>query len=121
MPFPIETPEALTLALRNGERLGVDLKMQAPESNVRGWIDTAKDLAAFANAEGGSILFGVNDGRVVVGLSPEKVSGHRAHVAEALKRCEPRPVLDIKELVTETKTVLVVMSGPVSGLLLASH
>ena len=53
--------------IENGENLNVEFKQRFSE-----FEKIAKEIIAFANTEGGTIIFGVNDDTKVYGVESEK-------------------------------------------------
>lgn len=63
--FPVDEATAVATLITQGEGLHLEFKSQIPMSDHEK-LSTFKDLVAFANTQGGKLLFGVaNDGTVV--------------------------------------------------------
>lgn len=79
----------------------LEFKQNIPSSGV-----IARDLSAFANANGGSIVFGVDDKGQVVGVrNPNKL---RAKVEEASTRISPKIPVTSQAVEIEGKNIYVV-------------
>lgn len=90
-PGPLPEPEsAIELAAQ-------DFKAQDTASKY----ERAKDMAAFANHVGGSIIIGAKevDGRLraYVGLAPKTAAESRRRFDEAATECTPKPTIDTVE------------------------
>jgi len=102
----MKTDELLNI-IRQGESKRVEFKaeLDRPER-------IAEEITAFANMEGGMILFGVGDDGVVVGLSPSnRARGLRADeeylINIARNNCEPGLLIEVDEVDVGGKKVLV--------------
>ena len=90
------TAEQLKLLLKEGEGLGVEFKERF-SSRI------AKDIVAFANTKGGSILLGVDDNGKVIG---EKVTNRlKAEISGIARNCEP--AITIKKISQIGKVVVI--------------
>ena len=56
--------------ITNGESTILEFKRECPEDNKK----FLKTVSAFANGNGGTIIFGVDDDSNIVGLDPETIS-----------------------------------------------
>ena len=102
MPFPLD---------HYIEASHVDYKERLEEKKPRSWL---KSVSAFANTEGGHLIFGVkNEPREVVGLeNPQAVV---SRLTELIKvRIDPTPRYRVREVEIEGKTCvdLEVQDGP---------
>lgn len=70
--FEVDTETRVRALISRGEMATTELKRELPPpENRERVIRVMKTVAAFANAGGGTILFGVNDDGTVRGLEPE--------------------------------------------------
>lgn len=70
-------------------------------------VKIAKEMIAFANSKGGSILFGIDDDKSVVGVESEK--GELELIATAAKfYCEPEIDFDTDIMLLKRKDIVVV-------------
>jgi len=70
--------------ISQGEGLRLDFKKDLDENS---FPDLPKDLAAFANAEGGTIVVGIDDGKHPVGVKWNERKSHRVQIAAG--SCKP--------------------------------
>lgn len=73
-----------------------------------------KTVVAFANSEGGTMVFGVEDGTCrIVGIDKDKVFTEMDTITGAIvNSCEPTIVPDISLQIIEGKTLIVVTIAP---------
>lgn len=93
--------------IEDGENSTVEFKRKfsSPEK-------IAKEMIAFANSKGGTILFGIDDDRSIVGVESEK--GEMELIDTAARFfCEPEVVYD-SEIVSIKKSDIVVVNIPES-------
>ena len=85
-----------------GESQTLELKLENESQNDVGVL-----LAAFANGDGGTVLFGVTDDGVVVGVT--KPTTVLSRIRAATRICRPPLTLDVSvyEVVVDTHTVVV--------------
>jgi predicted HTH transcriptional regulator len=96
----VETDD-LRLLIRNGESQTLDFKKTITKSEK-----IARTLVAFANAQGGQILVGIDDHKHIIGIDPEE---EKYVLNEAsVKFCSPPIPLQFLEIEEEDKTILVV-------------
>lgn len=94
------TQAELEQLIQQGEGYNLEFKQSIP-SKVS---DLAKELCAFANANGGTILVGVNDKGNLVGV---KISNSiRSEVQQVIGLLDPRLDVQVSELHLKNKTVL---------------
>ena len=101
------TKEELLNIVRKGENKRVEFK-QAIDRPER----IAEEIVAFANLEGGLILFGVDDSGIVIGLTPSNaMRGLRGDeeflINVARNNCEPSLLVEIDEIEVDGKSVLI--------------
>jgi len=101
------TKEELLNIVRKGENKRVEFKraIDRPER-------IAEEIVAFANMEGGLILFGVDDDGIVQGLTPSNVArGLRADeeflINIARNNCEPSLLVETDEADVDGKPILI--------------
>jgi predicted HTH transcriptional regulator len=98
----IMTLYELNEIIENGENQKVEFKRKFTEPDK-----IAKEMIAFANSKGGSLIFGVDDDRTVVGVESEK--GEIEYIDLAAKHfCEPVIKYGIDILHIYKKDVIVV-------------
>lgn len=79
-----------------------DLKQMLERKKVKSWL---KSVSAFANTEGGSLLFGVDDSHTVVGL--QDVQSDADFISECINdKLDPVPEYQLLPLQVEGKPVL---------------
>jgi ATP-dependent DNA helicase RecG len=93
-----------------GETSTVQFKRTLEDTN-----DLAKELCAFANTNGGMILFGVEDDGTITGLSPEHVRDLASKVANMASQVVREPVYPTSEVVAVNQTRLLVIRVPESA------
>ena len=89
-----------------GESKNVEFKENLPETSIK----YMKSVVAFANGNGGKIIFGIADKtREVVGFDKEDVFKKMDAIANAVSdSCEPAIIPDITLQTVDGKTVIVV-------------
>ena len=71
----VEPTTRLDALVGRGEGPTTEYKLQMPADDDESKRKVMKTVAAFANGDGGSIIFGVSDELEVVGLSPDECGG----------------------------------------------
>ena len=95
------TFEELKQIIQQGEGYNIEFKQSIP-SKVS---DIAKELCAYANANGGTIFVGVSDKGEIVGV---KLSNSiRSEVQQVVNLLDPRLDIHISEIQLNNKTVFV--------------
>lgn len=92
-----------------GEATSYDKKQMLEIKRPKSWL---KSVSAFANGEGGTLVFGINDDNQVVGLS--NAEGDAEKISEEIKtKLDPVPVvnLEYKEIDGKRLILLHVYSG----------
>ena len=92
-----------------GEATAYDKKEKLERNKPKSWL---KSVSAFANGEGGILVFGITDDDEVVGL--ENAEEDAESISEAIKtKLDPIPVIDLqfKEVDEKKLIMLRVMSG----------
>jgi ATP-dependent DNA helicase RecG len=56
------------------------------------------EMVAFANAEGGQIIIGVDDSRQKVGVKEDKINDERSKIIDQIRDCEPDLNYDIEKV-----------------------
>lgn len=111
---PIETKDDLPPI---GSRETVRLDFKAKSTSNR--FEAAKDIAAFANAEGGTLLIGAVGGSQLVRYEPLSEADARAamHVhEEAVRdRCSPAPLFSPVEIRTDGGSIVAINVWPFPG------
>lgn len=83
-----------------------DFKEMLERKKVKSWL---KSVSAFANTEGGSLFYGVNDDGVIVGL--ENPQSDADFISEMMKaRLDPVPEVQLIPIEHEGHTLLEVQS-----------
>jgi hypothetical protein len=110
---PIITPAQVDALLAGAEHLQVDMKggvrayRYFEKGADKGWNNyaMAKDVAAFANANGGTLLIGAEEDRATgklakfASVDPADAKALRDALAEAVKeRCCPQPLVDARTI-----------------------
>lgn len=93
-----------------GETSTVQFKRTLEDTN-----DLAKELCAFANTNGGMILFGVEDDGTITGLSPEQVRDLASKTANVASQVVREPVYPTSEVVAVNQTRVLVIRVPESA------
>lgn len=88
-----------------GESKNVEFKVQRPKDNTK----YMKTVVAFANGEGGRIVFGVNDKtREVIGISKDIVFSEIDAITSAISdSCEPIIIPDVYLQTIDNKTIII--------------
>lgn len=110
-----EDPEAeIQALLAQGEGQYVEFKRQLPEDTVEAKRTVFKTVAAFANGQGGSIVFGVEkDEATVCGLTSLELVKERDRLAQLARSIvTPTPVIEVRQYDLEGKTLLVLAVEP---------
>ena len=97
------TPLQLKKLIRQGECPKVDLKISATDNVIQ---DISKDIAAFANTEGGHIILGVTNDRKVVGTDLD--SEKHSRILNKGLQCQPRINVEIEKISLERRSVFVI-------------
>lgn len=96
--------------IKNGERTLMEFKVEVPP-NSRTYI---KEVVAFSNTSGGTLIFGVEDNGAIRGLSEEGISRKRDAVSDAISKvCTPVPDFDTEIVSVDGKLLIVVTVHPV--------
>jgi predicted HTH transcriptional regulator len=108
----VDLPTQLQILISRGEGVGVEFKRQLPGSEPQNVIKT---VAAFANGEGGAIIFGVDNDGQIIGLDDENLGRASDRVA-ALISDWVRPSVNCSvELVRLGARALLLVSVPRGG------
>jgi hypothetical protein len=114
---PIASAEALPKEQVEIERPMLDAKKDVEPGKT---FEIAKDVAAFANHRGGTIVYGAveQDGRIAKYLPFEP--GYAAQLKETIERevvhrCDPRPMVEVELISLADKTVVAVNVWPYIG------
>jgi len=94
--------------INSGEGTQVEFKEKVPEPN-----ELAGEIVAFANTEGGSIIFGVNDKKEIVGLQFKgKLEEHLMNICRI--NCLPAilPSFSLIEIEGKQLAILYIPKGP---------
>ena len=92
-----------------GEATAFDKKQMLEVRHPKSWL---KSVSAFANGEGGTLIFGIRDDDQIVGLADAK--GDAEKISEEIKsKLDPIPVvnLDLKEVEGKNLVLLHVYPG----------
>lgn len=111
---PIETEQELP-APGAYETISLDFKSKPTTDR----FEAAKDIAAFANAEGGTLLIGAAGGDLLVRYEPLAVADARSTIHlfdEAVRdRCSPAPLFGFQEIRKDGGVVIAVNVWPFPG------
>ena len=92
-----------------GEATAYDKKQQLEVKRPKSWL---KSVSAFANGEGGTLVFGISDDDQVIGLADAESDAER--ISEEIKtKLDPTPVvnLEFKEVDGKKLVLLLVHKG----------
>ena len=81
--FDIMKLQELELLIQEGEGYNVEYKQSFPSK----LSELATELCAFANANGGVLLVGINDKQEVAGITLDNV--HRSRIQDVIKLIDP--------------------------------
>ena len=88
--------------LLTAESTHVDFKVSLEKSKPKSWLKT---VVAFANGIGGSLLFGIDDERNIIGL--DDIQGDSEKISNLIKtKIDPITMFDLKPITIEDKNVL---------------
>jgi hypothetical protein len=96
----VEPRTRLEAFLASGEGPEVEFKREVPTNDIAK-ANVMKTVCAFANGQGGSILFGVEDDHTVVGVVPEAVAGLKdqlTHIVGSWLAPQPRVSFEVLPL-----------------------
>jgi len=99
-------PEKLLEVIKAGEGQTLEFKRECPK-------DIATDVCALANADGGTIVFGVSDGGELVGCNAKEV---KEKVSAAMNSVFPAPSIRFEDAAVGQKNFVVMTVGKVKGL-----
>ncbi|OFV69089.1 helix-turn-helix domain-containing protein [Acetobacterium wieringae] len=89
--------------LLTAESTDVDFKVSLEKAKPKSWLKT---VVAFANGIGGSILFGVDDDRQIIGL--DHVQADAEKISNLIKtKVDPLIMFSLKPVTMENKDILV--------------
>jgi Putative DNA-binding domain len=102
----VEPGADVEIMIAGGEGLHVEFKQEVPTQNSSKKT-VLKTVAAFASGEGGTILFGVDDGAQTTGLNPEDLDRHQVALASMIRdSIGPEPSTTLRTVEREGKTLL---------------
>ena len=85
-----------------GEATAYDKKQQLEVKRPKSWL---KSVSAFANGEGGTLVFGINDDDQVVGLADAESDAER--ISEEIKtKLDPIPAINLEFKEVKAKKLL---------------
>lgn len=94
--------------LLSAESTYVDFKVSLEKAKPKSWLKT---VVAFANGIGGSVLFGIDDDRSIVGL--EDIQGDAERISNQIKtKIDPLIMFELKPMTIDQKRVLVLNIPP---------
>jgi hypothetical protein len=99
----LTTFDELHQIITQGENARVEFKAEASEEVIRG---LSTDLAAMANTQGGTIIFGVTDTKDPKGLSLK--GDERDRISQGASNCTPPISVDFEEVRFGTRAFLLV-------------
>jgi ATP-dependent DNA helicase RecG len=94
------TPRELELLIREGEGYNVEYKQSFPSK----LSELANELCAFANANGGVLLIGINDKQQVVGVILDNVQ--RSRIQNVVNLIDPALAIQVSEHTINGKVIL---------------
>lgn len=102
----VEPGADVEIMIAGGEGLHVEFKQEVPTQNSSKKT-VLKTVAAFASGEGGTILFGVDDGAQTIGLNPDDLDRHQVALANMIRdSIGPEPSVTLRSVEREGKTLL---------------
>jgi Putative DNA-binding domain len=116
MPKFITLPSELPMPGSKAEKASLDFKARPTNDS----FENAKDVAAFANASGGTILIGAAaTGELLATYLPlagEEASQAQRAVEQAVRdRCRPAPIFEVAQISKDTGIVLAINIWPFPG------
>ena len=106
--MPQNEEKHLDIASLIGEATAYDKKQALEEKRPKSWC---KSVCAFANGEGGALVFGIADDGAVVGLdNPEQVADKISEIIKS--RLDPIPEFRLRFEKVEGKTLVVLDIQP---------
>ena len=107
--FVVEPQTKLEAFLANREGPQVEFKFKVPEkTDDGGKFKVMKTVCAFANGEGGSILFGIDDDHNLVGLPALTIDRLKDQLTQTVGSwVEPRPDVDFETLAIDGRDTVV--------------
>lgn len=110
----------LEAILASREGMSIEFKERVPNtSDNDGKWKVMKTVCAFANGDGGSLVFGVDDDRTPVGISADLVDGFRDQMVQTIGTwVEPRPRISFDTLPIQGRAGVVLEMQVESGLAL---
>lgn len=94
------TEQELHLLLQQGEGYNIEFKQSIPSKAT----ELAKELCAFANANGGILLVGVDDNGKILGVNI--TNSKRSEIQQGINLLDPRLDIQVSELQVQNKTIL---------------
>ena len=107
MPHRIKDTEELENVLARGEDESVEFKVVVPSAD-----NIARDIAAFSNTGGGTVLFGIEEDGSVAGSDLRSV---KSALENAQSILTPTPSTEVYEVPYQDKTIVVVDVGPATA------
>jgi predicted HTH transcriptional regulator len=107
MPHRIKDTAEIEKVLARGEDESVEFKVVVPSANI-----IARNIAAFSNTGGGTILFGIGDDGSVVGSDPRSV---KSTLESAQSILIPTPSTEVYEVPYQGKTIVAVDIEPATA------
>jgi hypothetical protein len=106
----VEASTGIQALISGGEGASVEFKSQLPKSDPSGVMKT---IAAFANGGGGTVLFGVDDEGLVLGLGADSTSGAVDRLTNMVSDwVRPLPDFDVETVAIAGRAVLAVRVPP---------
>jgi ATP-dependent DNA helicase RecG len=91
--------------IQNGEKINVEFK------SAQGGLPKSvyETVCSFLNTKGGEIILGVDDGRNIIGIAPDKIEAYKRDFANAINdpnKIFPTAYLEVEEYTIEGKRIL---------------
>lgn len=94
------TPQEIESLIEQGEGYNLEFKQSVPSKTS----DLARELCAFANANGGTVLVGIDDKGKTVGININNTL--RSEIQQVINLLDPRLDIQVSEILFEGKTIL---------------
>lgn len=113
--FPVDEATALASLIIQGEGLQLEFKSKIPE-NDREKLNTFKDLVAFANTQGGKLIFGVANDSTVEGIPDTGLQKTRDQITQMVSAMVSPPLdYDLESHDLNGHGIIVITVRPTTG------
>lgn len=97
------SPDGIIKIIKEGESKWVEFKSKLPPDDI-----VSKDIVAFANAEGGIIVFGVDDHGTVLGIDESRIESSMKQLSRLASSLLPIPA-EIGSVIYNGRTLLYIV------------